>query len=325
MDDKTLEALEQRRAMAWGGGHRDSKENRVSLDAEQRSSPGGLYAMVREKQVPVQKAEFTSWLVRQAARLPTCTEREATAIALTVMQMAYNGRNCQVPGMADGLIQQLSNSAALSHAAAWALAWMNSESMLDKQAWHHSQEQLGRLVATAAKLGCDCETIFFLSWIFKTERTPQAVDALLLHLPNSPVRTRVAIVNALGAIGDSRATDTLIERLQDIRVNEEVKATAIALGQIGDAKGIAILTALLSDSNENLRRTALGGLAQTCENETDRQLLSDNFQLKGSWLDPLSPITADQIVKAAKRLNKPLREIQQHYAALALRFGLKLA
>ncbi len=36
-------------------------------------------------------------------------------------------------------------------------------------------------------------------------------------------------------------------------------------------------------------------------------------------------ITSDQIANEAKLLKKPLEEIQQRYAALALRFGLKLA
>ena len=57
----------------------------------------------------------------------------------------------------------------------------------------------------------------------------------------------------------------------------------------------------------------------------ERRLLSSDLDGVGPWLDPLSPITPDQITKAATQLNKSPEEIQQRYAKLAEHFGLKLA
>lgn len=93
-------------------------------NAEPRWIPGGLYGMVQEWKVPLGEPEFSVWLAELGAQLPICVEKEATAIALILTQLAWRGKNCQAPSVADGLIQRLSGCAALSHAAAWALKWM---------------------------------------------------------------------------------------------------------------------------------------------------------------------------------------------------------
>lgn len=435
-------------------------------DSAHRAVVGGLYSMMRERQVPLEDPEFSIWLAEQAAQLPICTEREAAAIALTVMTLAFRGKNCQVQGMADGLIHRLSDSAPSNHAAAWALMWMNggfSRQNQDEQwnpdveQWHPDVEQLERLLATVMNLDCESETLRFLSIIFKRERTTKALDALLLHLPGSPVKARQAIVEALGAINAPRATDTLLKRLKDAQEDQDVRLTAaMALGSIKDpcvtdallerlqdtqedqnmrraaatalgsikdpraidallerlqdaqedrsvrraaatalgsmkdpraidallerlqdtqeklevrraaatalgpmkdpraidallerlqdaqedqhvrhaaatalgrgagAREITILLADLRNKDEFLRRIVLGALAWTCE-ETDRQLLSVDLDGLTPWLDPQLPLTSGRIVQAADILEKPLEEIQQRYAVLAERFGLKLA
>ena len=356
-------------------------------DVEQRRSSGWLYAMMREHQAPLDESEFSAWLLELTAQLRTCGERAAAAIALTVTILAYRGKNCLVPGMADGLIQRLSGSASLSHAAAWALMWINNQ-----QAWRPDVEQLERLLAVAANPACDSGTEHCLSFIFKEGRTPLAIDTLLLYLPKTPPKIRLAIVEALSEIGDNRATDALLARLQDAQENQELRQAAAialgqikdtratdallarlqdaqedkklrlaaadalgeikdpratdtlmarlqdaqedrgvrreaatALGQIGEARGIKVLSAYLQDTDEFLSRTVLGGLASTCAEKIDRMLLSENLYGIGPWLDPLSPITAERIALAAKKLEKPREEIQQRYVALAERFGLKLA
>lgn len=296
-------------------------------EAEQRVRPGGLYGMVRETQVPTEALEFSAWLAKQAEQLAVGNESEATAIALAVIVLVFHDKNCQVPGMADGLVQRLADSAPVSHAAAWALAWMNNERN-DEQAWHPNPGQLERLLAAAGHPVCDSEALRWLCKIFQRERTPLALGALLSHLPGSPAETRLAIVQALGIIGNPRATAALLARLQDAQENQGVRqAAATALGQIGDTAAIEGLQAYLQTADESLRRAALGGLAQYCQDPTDRKLLStyvDNYVNNRRWLDPRSPIDAERIAYAAKHLEIPPEEIRQRYAALAERFGLTL-
>jgi len=73
-----------------------------------------------------------------------------------------------------------------------------------------------------------------------------------------------------------------------------------------------------------VRRATLKGLAQSCEDETDRKLLFNQFVPFHEAIDPKSPITADRIAAVARQLKKPREEIQQRYAVLAERFGLIL-
>jgi GTPase SAR1 family protein len=261
------------------------------IKGELRNKPGGLYSSVHGAQIPQEVAALRAWLAEKASRLPQCDEREAAGIALTVMELAFRSKDCQVPGMADGLIQRLSGSAAMSHAAAWALGWMNDEQH-GKQAWKPKPEHMKRLLAETARPECDSEALFWLSRIFRNLGTQEAVAPLLHHLPASPARTRVSILEALGAIAEPQ--------------------------------GLEVARIYLTDSDESMRRTALKALAQTCEDKIDIKLLLEGFEMWLGGLDPQSPITDDRVKEAAKRLKKSQKSIRQRYEKLAERFDLKL-
>ena len=111
---------------------------------------------------------------------------------------------------------------------------------------------------------------------------------------------------------------------QDAGEDKRIKqATAYSLGKIGEAQCLRALMDSLQDSDEFVRCTALGGLAQTCSEREDRKLLIRDFNW-GEAIDPQSPITPERIAEAARRLEKPPEEIHQRYTALAQRFGLRL-
>ncbi|MCI5151101.1 MAG: HEAT repeat domain-containing protein [Candidatus Electrothrix sp. MAN1_4] len=291
--------------------------------AEDRSSPGSLYSRVRAQQVPSEEAALFAWLAEQAALLLNFGEQEAAAVALIVMQLSYKEKNCQVPGMVEGLLRCLSGSPALSHAATWALGWMN-----DRHRGGDNQlnpQQLEQLLAVAAKPNYDSEALFWLSGIFEREKSLEAVDILLSHLPTSPTRTKQAIIEALGNIGDNRATDALITHLQDAEEEQEIRQeAAAALGKIGGKRATELLKLCLQDAEEEVRRTALRVLAYNCKDELDRDLLFPYVIGGKPGLDPQVPITVARINEAAEQLIQPAEEIARRYKELAERFGLTM-
>ena len=288
-------------------------------------SVGNLYAMIQRQQVPSEEAALSAWLAEQG--LSSCEEREATAFALTVMQLSFCEKNYQVPGIEDALIRCLSGSPALSHAAAWALGWMNNDYWKWKEnVWHPSPQQMEQLLVIAAKPNCDSDTIIWLSKIFGEEKSFQAVDILLSHLPTRPTFTKRAIIEALGNIGDDRVTYSLINAIEDAEEKQDIlEEAAVALGKIGGEQAIEVLKLWLQDEDQKLRCSALGGFAQTCEDKLDRSLLSRYLVDGGPWLDPQAPITSACINEAAELLvEQPVEEIARRYKKLAQQFGLTL-
>ncbi|MCI5168551.1 MAG: hypothetical protein D3903_21265, partial [Candidatus Electrothrix sp. GM3_4] len=94
---------------------------------------------------------------------------------------------------------------------------------------------------------------------------------------------------------------------------------------IGGERAVNVLKKIYSqDTEENIRRAALGGMAYNCKEETDRRLLSENFGGVTPFLNPQSPITAARIAQAAELLKQSQKEIARRYAKLAQHFGLTL-
>ena len=259
--------------------------------ANRRDIPGMLYGMVKELEFMQEGVNLWVWLARKASQLSRCDEREAAGIALTVMTLTRKGIDWRTPHIPDALTLRLSGGAATSHAAAWALARMTDKPFF-KWSWGPERPQLDRLHAAAARPDCDHGALRWLSAIFGKLGTPQPVEDLLNHLPVSPPRTRAAILDALGAIGEPR--------------------------------GLATVRKYLQDADESVRRAALRGLAHTCQDDIDRKLLDQYFSAATLPLDPRSYISAARIAEAAKKLNRPAEKIRQRYEHLAERFGLKL-
>lgn len=429
-------------------------------DEEQRSNPGSLYALAQKVHLPSDEGEFISWLTERTVQLIDGEERNVAKTIFSIMIAAFDGKNCQIPGVIDGLIHHLFRNSALSQIAAETLSWMNNNWKGKKDHfWHPTSKQIEQLLTVATKSDCNSMTLLWLATIFGEEKTHQAVSILLPHLPICTARNRITIVEALGAIGDARSTEALIKHLQTISEKRSIRqaaangvgnvggklalealltvlnniiaedwevrqtaATALgeiggeralnallervqdtqeeqgvcqaainALGKIGDKRAVDALLARLLDreeEQENIRhvavstlgqigderaidgllarfldakekpyiqqeaakalgkiggeratevlkpyleneekelcRAALGGLAQTCEDELDRKLLSSDLDGIGPWLDPQAAITAALVAKASEKLEQPAEEIASRYKELAQRFGLTM-
>ena len=98
----------------------------------------------------------------------------------------------------------------------------------------------------------------------------------------------------------------------------------MALGAIKSETGVAPLIARLEDEDANVRRAALGGLAQGLE-EIDREMLSRDLDGIYPFLDPREPINDAFAKRAASELDLTVEDVQVRYEKLAERFGLHLA
>ena len=79
---------------------------------------------------------------------------------------------------------------------------------------------------------------------------------------------RSGAVEALGRIGDVRAVEPLIQRLQD--EDEDVRsAAAEALGRIGDARAVDPLIQRLQEEDWWVRETAWQALYRICARSRD--------------------------------------------------------
>jgi len=385
-------------------------------DTATRGSAGGLCAMVAAASAPQDEAMFHEWLIEQTSRIASGEEATAIDAALGVMDLAYRHRARVVPGMADGLLAMLTGSSPATTAAAWALGWLNRETMADN-AWRPSAAELEWIISFIGDPASDAKVVYFLTWIIGRERDARAVEPLLARLEDQDSAVRQAAANALGQIGDARAVEPLIARLdhqdsdarqitarvlgqigdaravdpliarledqdsavrqaaanalgqisdaravepliarldhQDSAVRQAAadalgqigdartvdpllarledqdsdvrRAAARALGQIGDARAVEPLIAGLEDQDSDVRRAALGALSRTCEDDTDRRLLSRDLDALEPFLDPQQEISEEHVRQAARGLETSLEEVRRRYEALAQQFPLKLA
>jgi HEAT repeat protein len=88
-----------------------------------------------------------------------------------------------------------------------------------------------------------------------------AVDPLTAELEDSDWKTRRAVVEVLGNIGDPLALDALSNAITDrsLRVRQ---AAAGALGRIGNEKAVKLLIGALEDEEDRVRDTARAALIQ---------------------------------------------------------------
>jgi len=132
----------------------------------------------------------------------------------------------------------------------------------------------------------------FVTWIIAKEQYQPAGKPLVFWLENRFADLRSAVAEALGSIKSETAVEPLIARLED--------------------------------EDAEVRRDALGGLAQGLE-KIDRKLLSCDLDGIDPFLDPREPINDTFAKRAASEFELTVEDVQVRYETLAARFGLGLA
>ncbi len=161
------------------------------------------------------------------------------------------------------------------------------------------------------------------SWALGNIKDERAVAPLVARLEHSDHEIRQAAIQVLGQIGDERAVESLLTRLED-RDREIQQTAAEALSEIGSPRAVEALMKRLFVEDEEVRTATLGALSRTCKDETDRKLLSRDFDDFDPFLDPQIQIDEERVRRAAKELGIEVEEVRRRYESLAQRFSLKL-
>jgi HEAT repeat protein/predicted phosphodiesterase len=224
-----------------------------------RGGPGGLLAMVAVFDVPFAKPGLTDWLAQQEVCLRTSAECEAIAAALSLMEGAFEGKVPNIPGLIDALLSRLSGSPPMSHAAAWALAWLNRRASDERGPWKPTAKQRRTLAAFLRDRKSDPHAVLFVLWIVEAEGIAQAVEPLLFWLESDIPDVRMQVATTLGKVRAKAAVAGLLARLDD----RDAGVRRAAVGALGAIKGEAVVAGLLvrlEDGDAGVRGAAAEAL-----------------------------------------------------------------
>ncbi len=181
----------------------------------------------------------------------------------------------------------------------------------------------------------------------------QSIEPLIMSLKDSDATVRRSASEALGRLHDLRAVPALIENLQDPHPNVQ-ESVARVLGAFGDTRAVvpliegltsnkfasrrqagSALFLLDQEAANNIfrvdlrsplrehRQTAVHVLAQS-KGEFDKILLSRDRDGVAPWIDPIEPITLDQLTAISENLEMSLQDLRQRFEELAPEFGLSV-
>lgn len=267
-------------------------EEFCNRDSKVRPSFGALCGMVAKTSMEQSDVSLSDWFIEQTSRIVSGKKEAAIDACLSVMIMAYSRKIYIVSGLIGGLMEMLIKSAPESHAACWALRWLNNGSPR-KEAWIPSAGELDALISFVADDEFDIEAVRYPIMILGRERCSKAVEPLITRLEDKDDEVRKEAAKALGLIKSEKAIEPLIARLYD--------------------KDISV------------RQVALNGVLWTCDDEIDRELLSRGVYTIGTMLDPQDEIPEARVQYVAKFLELTVEDVRRRYEALARRFKLKLS
>jgi hypothetical protein len=118
-------------------------------------------------------------------------------------------------------------------------------------------------------------------WLLEIGEENEAFDAYHRAITADDLAVRQAAVSALGQIGDTRAVEPLLARLEDQESGVR-QAAASALGQIGDTRAVEPWRARLEDQESGVRQAAASALGQIGDTRAVEPLLA-RLEDQDSW------------------------------------------
>ena len=132
-------------------------------------------------------------------------------------------------------------------------------------------------------------------------------DALMGSLDDELLDIRLAAIQSLGQLRYTGATDDLSNFVMSSNYNEEVLASIISLGQIGDKKSIFLLKQMLNHEEPNIRWDSAIALAKM-NNDSGKFIINDllnrqyydSYKNVDQWEEDKAVMTAVQISSQLK-------------------------
>ena len=132
-------------------------------------------------------------------------------------------------------------------------------------------------------------------------------DALMRSLNDELLDIRLAAIQSLGQLRYTGATDDLSNFVMNSNYNEEVLASIISLGQIGDKKSISLLKQMLNHEEPNIRWDSAIALAKM-NNDSGKFIINDllnrqyydSYKNVDQWEEDKAVMTAVQISSQLK-------------------------
>ncbi len=132
-------------------------------------------------------------------------------------------------------------------------------------------------------------------------------DALMGSLNDELLDIRLAAIQSLGQLRYTGATDDLSNFVMSSNYNEEVLASIISLGQIGDKKSISLLKQMLNHEEPNIRWDSAIALAKM-NNDSGKFIINDllnrqyydSYKNVDQWEEDKAVMTAVQISSQLK-------------------------
>jgi len=209
-------------------------------EAKVRFRLGNLCGAVGEEMI-CSLPNPTTELNRLIAQLGNVNEVESIVISLAIMRIAHNPRSFPsnlVLYTLNKLSLLLTRSAAMAHAAAWAMATLNFHYSSQVINWTASKVNIQVILACLKQSNFDkVATQWLIDFVGRIRET-QAVEPLIAKLADDDKDVRSAVCDALGKIKDERSVEPLIYKLNHEDQSVVKKALCYALGEIRDIRGV---------------------------------------------------------------------------------------
>lgn len=229
----------------------------VSQNGQLRISIGNLCGVIAAAAVPSSDAGYHEWLSEHSNQLLSEDQTVATSAALAIVDLVLRRKIRVTPDIVEALMQMLTKTPAMAHAASWAL-----RALSDK--WANEQwlpnNGLSRIIELVGDENTDIPVLQNLIGILGLRGEKRAVSLLIerLRYPDNGVQRQAAL--ALGRLGDVQAVDHLIAKLHSADSNVRY-AVVRALGELKDSKALEPLLALATDDDQFVRVGVLNAVS----------------------------------------------------------------